>query len=1434
MMEPKCSDIPDETVCNKKGYCHWHNNKCKNVKCSNISEEDVCNQKNNCYWDKSIQECKKIEKPKLKCSDLTDKESCNIKSDCIWEGDKCSKIDETTDTSLYEKDPRLRYTIEFEQKGHIKDKFVYYNLWNKFLKERKGNLSNLKKLDTEFLESIKNKYVKYDSELIKLVINYMSSNKDVLIEIDDLEDVDITMQNFYNFMREKSELENVSILETIIFYLKAVKEIKKGNLSKLNLFDEETKKMVMKSPTVFYLKLKELYIQKNSQFRLLEIFKGKEELKKVKDIQYEMKAYVYKSLGKKQKLEKIKDKLSPEFWNLLNTKSLDAVKEYIYGLFKKKTITLKNPYFSNLRRRKMRIINPKLNEILVKNIDESILIQKSKPWLPELERMDVVYFISHPSGLSKEEIPEDEKKYYGSLITLNEKMYIPTQDFWKLFSLEKSCDYENLVLIHKKFVHGTYNIETKKPPVVFTEEDLKKECEWMNNQKDIILMQKYLNSEITPVHRKIMKDILIVYNLLPIEEIIYNKNKTNKLSNYLLDIARIYILYRKDLPFYEISEETRSMIADGFYDDMMMFIPLLYVLDDEDRNYMNILYEISSKNIMEEFATKLYYKENYKQLRIIHKKFSEFGRYQKIIDTDMVPIYKNKLKEKCVGVQSEFYVLKNGQIKCINHSNYKDFDIDAINRYFNKKYKSINDIIYQNIYELIKENKETYKQDLEIYGDIEEIENQIEEVEKKMNIALTEQQKNNIIVNLYSFFKEDIKDINKDIIKMLELDLDNYKIKYEMDLSRRMGDGFDTDMCLSYEAQNKYNKRKNEVNKIITSRIEIFNDIISAINIKYPSTKSDIMLYSIVQFISDYLDGYKPKCDFEPKCYVCLKKHEEEFKTVLFSEGGFETAYVCSEECLDKLKSSETAKKNLTQNMVETLMDTLTKPSFDVKRFGYDMFRRADLEEEVIVDYLRYYKLILPKFNKETEYALRNLCDMFKINFKSGNYLDFLRTFIELQNNSDFWNIYSKTLKTPPEQLLNLDYANQFFLSIIFNSSLINGTINQAKTLIPNHKEYTNEQLRDFLITSPYWFPDVNNITIFSSILYIYILNSIQIPANNKQIWSNLFLSTSLKNTINKMSKYPNKPKFDIPLTNLPGINTTNIYPLDPKNEEKFYKVGTKLYMVNDCIVNGSNILDNVKKFAKKLYDKVLETDKMLISREIVTDFYGETIAGIGCVVSQEQLKKYNTNKRMLTGIMNTIKAMINNQKLPKVTLPKNFDEVKIRKMIALHNNKLDAIEKEIKNMFELNTSSYLVNYDVFYSKMWSMVKYYLYVLNNDKINNMKQEKVKSLLYEVKDEEIVNAFGEEEETEEKTLTVEEVQSKFDKFMNSFSTLNIYFINIFIAYNKELKSLERGEYLEEQEENIFYENIVPDEQPLVEGGDDEGEGGEGGFDGEELV
>jgi hypothetical protein len=169
--------------------------------------------------------------------------------------------------------------------------------------------------------------------------------------------------------------------------------------------------------------------------------------------------------------------------------------------------------------------------------------------------------------------------------------------------------------------------------------------------------------------------------------------------------------------------------------------------------------------------------------------------------------------------------------------------------------------------------------------------------------------------------------------------------------------------------------------------------------------------------------------------------------------------------------------------------------------------------------------------------------------------------------------------------------------------------------------------------------------------------------------------------------------------------------------------------------------------------------------------------------------------------------------------------------MIALHNNKLDAIEKEIKNMFELNTSSYLVNYDVFYSKMWSMVKYYLYVLNNDKINNMKQEKVKSLLYEVKDEEIVNAFGEEEETEEKTLTVEEVQSKFDKFMNSFSTLNIYFINIFIAYNKELKSVERGEYLEEQEENIFYENIVPDEQPLVEGGDDEGEGG---FDGEELV
>lgn len=1485
-MEPpkNCSDISDKSVCNNKYVCHWHKDKCKNLKCSYVDDEDLCKKKS-CFWDKIKEECRNYEKVKFQCSDLTDKEGCNKKSDCIWDGEKCDKIDETIDYSgTYEKDPRLKYTKEFEKYGFIKDKFAYYKLWDNFLKERKGDLSQLKILDSEFLESIKNKYVKYDYELIKLVINYISSNQQILNEIDDLEDIDANMQNFYNFMREKSELENVSILYTIIFYLKSVKDIKKGILGKLSFFDEETRKMVMKSPTYFYLKLKELYLQKNSQFRLLEIFKQKEDLKKLKDIQYEMKAYIYKTLDKKQKLAKIKDKLSPEFWNLLNTKSLNDVKEYIYGLLKKKTISLKNPYFSNLQRRKMRIINPKLNEILVKNIDECILIHKSKPWLPALERMNAVYFISHPAGLSKEQIPEDEKKFYGSL--LSENLYVPTQEFWNLHCIEnhnKSCNYENLVLTftsnNKKFIHGTYNIETKKK-YVFTEEDFKKECDWMNKQKDVVLMQNYLNSEITSRHRTIVKDILASYNIHPIEEIIYNKNKTNKLSSYLLDIAKVYILYRKDLPFYNMAEETRNMIADGFYDDMMMFIPLLYVLDEEDRKYMNNLYEVSSKNIMEELAMRLYNKENYKQLRIRPKTLSEFGKYQKIVDSNMIPIYKKLLiQDKCEGVQSEFFVLKNGQIKCINHTNYKDFDIDEINKYFNKKYKSINDIIYQNLYELIKENKENYKQEFEIFADIEELENQIEQVEQKMNIALTEQQKNNIITNLYSLMKEDAKDINNDIIKMLELDIDNYKIKYEMDLSRRMGEGFDTDLCMSEVAQNKYNKRKNEVNKIITSRVEIFNDIISTINVKYPSTKSDIMLYSIVQFISDYLDNYKPKCEFQPKCYVCLKKHEEEFKTVLFSEGGFETAYVCSEECLDKLKSSETAKKNITQNMIETLMNTLTKPNFDVKRFGSDMFRRSDLDEELLLNYLKYYKLILPKLNKETEYALRNLCDMFKINFKSSSYLDFLRTFTELQNNSDFWDIYSKTLKTPPEQLLNLDYANQFFLVKIFNSSVIKGTVNQAKILIPNHKEYTEEQLRDFLITSPYWFPDVNNITIFSSILYIYILNKLQIPANNKQIWSNLFLSSYIKDIINHMSRFPNKPKFDIPLTKLPGINTTTMYPLDPKNEEKFNKVGTKLYMVNDCIVNGSNIVDNVKKFAKKLYEQVIENKlkknkNTLISREIVTDFYGESIDDIGCVVSGEELKKYNSNKRMLTGIMNTIKAMINNQKPPKVTLPKNFDELKIRKMISLHNNKLDTIEKEIKNMFELNTSSYLVNYDVFYSKMWSMVKYYLYVLNNDNINNIKSEKQKSVLIEmegkgdkvakvfkkgflskglfqtdvntkydkveqvkqveVKKPKIVNPFGEEEEDEEETLTVEEVQDAFEKFMNSFSTLNIYFINIFVAYNKELRTLERDE--QEEEDIIFYENIVPNEQPLVAGGEDgeDGEGGEGGDEGVEVV
>jgi hypothetical protein len=116
----------------------------------------------------------------------------------------------------------------------------------------------------------------------------------------------------------------------------------------------------------------------------------------------------------------------------------------------------------------------------------------------------------------------------------------------------------------------------------------------------------------------------------------------------------------------------------------------------------------------------------------------------------------------------------------------------------------------------------------------------------------------------------------------------------------------------------------------------------------------------------------------------------------------------------------------------------------------------------------------------------------------------------------------------------------------------------------------------------------------------------------------------------------------------------------------------------------------------------------------------------------------------------------------------------------------------------------------------------------------MKQEKVMSLLYEVKKEEdSVDGFGEEEEDIKtaKTLSIEEIEETFEKFMNSFSNLNIHFIKIFVAYNKELKSAERGEYLEEQDEDIFYEYTAPDEQPLVAGGEDDSTDG---FEGEELV
>lgn len=1197
-----------------------------------------------------------------------------------------------------------------------------------------------------------------------------------------------------------------------------------------------------------YNKIREHMIEKQSKFKLFDLFKSNlntEQKKIYNEIQFLLKAYMYKFLNKKKELLKIKDKLPVDFYYMLNNEPLYKVKEYIYSIANKKTIQLKNPFLPELKRRRMRHINPKINEIYIKNIDECILIHKLKPWLTNVNRMNSVYFISHPEGISKDKIQENDQVFYGSI--LQDNMYIPTKKFWELHCIEnhnKSCNYENMVLTftstNKKFIHGIFNTKTKEKHI-FTDKDYKKECEWMNTQKDSVLLQLYLKSDIQNRHRSYVRDIFGTYNILFLEEKIYQKNKNKKLGDYLLDVAKINILYREDNPIYIVAEETRKMINEGFYEDVMMFIPLFYVLENEDKNYMINFYNVNSSNIAEEIAVKLYNKDNFKQLYIKPKTVSEFGKHLQIINSDKVPLYKNKLSEVCNNTKDNFYILENGQIKCINYKNYKNFNIEAVNKYFLKKYKNLTDIIYSNIYELVKDNKESYKEEFETIGEVEEIEIQIEKVEKQLNMKLTQEEKQNILINLNFMFKENFENINKDIIRLINLDIEQYKVKYEMDLENRLGEKLNS--CYSIEDQEKYNSyinKKNEINKIITSRLVIFEDIIKYINKKYPSTKNYIMLYTIVQFISEYLENYKPVCDMPLDCYIC-KKNNISYKTVLLSDKDFMTAYICSDTCFNKLKDTEKSKKNLTYTLIKNLMEKLTIPYFDIKKYSEDLFGKTTFSEEQLIDYLRYYKLIMPSQNEETEYALKNLCDMFKINFiKKQNYYYFVMKFQELLFNKNFWSIYESLIQHPPENLLNMEHINKVFigrvLSISLSLNINNDIIKIANTIIKNNN-YTNEQLIDFIITSPYWKPPVSNSKVLTSIFILYFINNINLPYHSNLLWSRLFTNEILNNYINKFSRF-DKPVFDIPLTKLPNINTRTINPLDNKNYQAFETIKSNLYIVNDCIIVGKNITDFISNFSNDLYNKMLDSYKQgntfMINKDILYDFYHKSVKILGCEIDKKELNHENKKLSLLSNITKYFKAIINKQDLPSIKLPNNFNEIKARKMSNMFNNDIDIIINEIKIIFRLEQSNYITNFEIFYSKLWDILKYHLYVSNKNMIDNIEKDEYITTITGMFDQKNTNDGGlfsdEEEDVKEIDYDVENVKKVFNKFIQSFESIGVRFVNIFTKYSKDTNHL--------QVNDLFYEEPKNEEPKLVQGnddnGDDDGDGNNGNDDGNEDV
>jgi hypothetical protein len=1311
------------------------------------------------------------------CSDIKNSEDCKKNyPDCVWdtEDNVCQVIHEV------ESDPRIYTTVEFENIGKVKNRAFYINLWNDFL--------NRKLTRKEFSEKYERLYKNLDNALFDIVTKYIKSSEKFrfLNKIDDVSDYDLLIQDFYQKLKDKSNTEGESIITLLQKNLQLLKKIKNGDNSNLKMFDEETKNLIIINPTIFFKKLDELYKQKLMQFRLFSIFQESiKDVKQLEEIQYKIRAYVYKALDKNRELMKIKEKLSPEFWVLLTTQPLSVVKKNLYP--RKDISVLKNPYVSKLNRRRLRVINPNLNEIFVKNIDECILIHKLKPWLPDLQRMNTVYFISHPAGLLKEQIPEEDTKFYGSLIT--ENMYEPTNKFWALHCMEnhkKTCNYENLILTftgaNKKFIHGTYNTKTKQK-YIFCEKDFEKECEYMSKKKDADILQSYLMSDINKVHRDFIRNMFFQHNIVDIEEKIYEKNKNKKLSDYLLDAAKVIIFFRKDYHFYNISEETRKMLLEGFYDDMMMFVPLIYLLPMEDKTIMLNLFENACMNIKNELAVSVYNKENFKNLRIKDRSFFEFVSFYNIFDENKVPMYRQKLSQLCNYKKDNFYVLQNGQIQCINASNYKSYNIDLINKHFNAKYKDLYDIIYQNIYELIKQNKEAYKTELEIFGDSDEIEIQISKVEKALDINLTEEEKTNILFNLNLFFKQDLNSINNDIIKLIKLDINKYKKKY------------------------LYGKDKN------VSGLNTYEDIITSINEKYPSTKNYIMLNAMVDFIDSYLQSYtKPteeSLEDDRVCHVCQQKHKEAFKTVQ----DFTTVYICSDKCLSKLDDTQKEKKNFKIILIKSLMDKLTQ-SEDIKRDAMTMFRRQDFSEKDLLDYLRHSKLILPRKNKETEYALYNLCDMFKISYtRTQNYIEFVRTFQDLLSNADFWMLYEPTLKQPPEGLLNINYILQFCIINIFNNSKNDQILAQAKKYIQNHSKYSDEQLIDFLITSKYWIPDIKNPVILSSILIIYIQTNIPIPVNFLQLWSKLFNSNIFTSIINSIAKFPNKPDFFIPKTDLPSVNLSLYNPLDPKNKQSFDSISNNFYIVNDNVISGENIKKYIQEYSKELYDKVIAQKNFSLSKDLVQKFYRNKKF---VEVSNEELKKYRKDKKMVSGLITYLKAIVDPSKkvLPNVTLPPNFDEIAMRRMMITNNYNWENITKEVKRIFSLNVSTSLINMAVFYSQMWNLVKFHMYVVNEQNIENINKEAYLSQFYKRRESESI--FDEEEEEEKVELSVDEITKRFDAFMEKFNKERVDFINI-AAYRQ---TSEESEIFEEepQGEEVVY--VAEEEQVDGEQGNDE--------------